>query len=185
MGRLKRDKDLPPVPWKSIMTSIPVMALIFAQIGHDWGFYIMVSDLPKYMADVLLYPIKSNGLLSSIPYLVMWIVSISSGFVGDFLIRKNIVGLTFSRKMFTTIAAIGPAIFIVLASYAGCNRLLVVLHFTIAMGLMGTYYPGMKVNPLDLSPNYAATLMAICNGIGAITGVLAPVIAGLMTPNVS
>ncbi len=23
------------------------------------------------------------------------------------------------------------------------------------MGFMGTFYPGMKVNPLDLSPNYA------------------------------
>lgn len=25
------------------------------------------------------------------------------------------------------------------------------------MGFMGTFYPGMKVNPLDLSPNYAGT----------------------------
>lgn len=57
--------------------------------------------------------------------------------------------------------------------------------FTFAMGLMGTFYPGMKVNPLDLSPNYAGTLMAITNGIGAITGIIAPYVVGVMTPNVS
>lgn len=57
------------------------------------------------------------------------------------------------------------------------------------MGTMGGFYPGkivndfvmrliiniisgMKVNPLDLSPNYAGSLMATTNGIGAITGIL-------------
>lgn len=50
---------------------------------------------------------------------------------------------------------------------------------------MGTFYPGMKVNPLDLSPNYAGSLMALTNGIGAMTGVAAPWMVGYMTPNVS
>lgn len=53
------------------------------------------------------------------------------------------------------------------------------------MGFMGTFYPGMKVNPLDLSPNYAGSIMAVTNGIGALTGVAAPSFVGLMTPNVS
>ena len=57
--------------------------------------------------------------------------------------------------------------------------------FTIAMGIMGTFYPGMKVNPLDLSPNYAGTLMAVTNGIGALTGILGPYLVGVLTPNVS
>ncbi|XP_037911071.1 putative inorganic phosphate cotransporter isoform X2 [Hermetia illucens] len=183
LGVLKRDRNLPPVPWKAIITSAPMLALICAQIGHDWGFFIMVTDLPKYMSDVLNFPIKENGLFSALPYAVMWIVSITTGFLGDWMITKNIMGITMSRKVFTTIAAIGPAVFTVLASYAGCSKTNSVVLFTIAMGLMGTFYPGMKVNPLDLSPNYAGTLMAIVNGIGAITGILAPYIVGVLTPN--
>lgn len=81
--------------------------------------------------------------------------------------------------------SVGPGIFIVAASYAGCDRGLVVALFTIAMGIMGTFYPGMKVNSLDLSPNYAGSLMALTNGIGAITGIVAPYVVGLMTPEVS
>lgn len=52
------------------------------------------------------------------------------------------------------------------------------------MGFMGTFYPGMKVNPLDLSPNYAGSLMAVTNGIGAVAGILAPSFVGYMTTNV-
>lgn len=79
------------------------------------------------------------------------------------------------------LAAIGPAIFIIAASYAECNRTVVVVMFVsyklllsiiqesinemaeyfqiFSMGFMGTFYPGMKVNPLDLSPNYAGKFL--------------------------
>lgn len=89
------------------------------------------------------------------------------------------------RFSFAFTAAVVPAVFIVLASYAECNRMLVVAYFTLAMGFMGTFYPGMKVNPLDLSPNYAGSLMAVTNGIGALAGICAPNFVGVMAPNVS
>ncbi|CAO1319250.1 unnamed protein product [Diamesa serratosioi] len=183
MGTLERDKTLPATPWKAILTSVPMMALVCAQIGHDFGFFIMVTDLPKYMSDVLKFAIKENGLYSSLPYACMWIVSITTGFLSDYIIKKKYINITNARKLFTTIASVGPAIFIVAASYAGCDRLVVVTLFTIAMGIMGTFYPGMKVNPLDLSPNYAGTLMAVTNGIGALTGILGPYLVGVLTPN--
>lgn len=79
----------------------------------------------------------------------------------------------------------GPGIFIIWASYAECDRIMVVVLFTITMGLMGTYYAGIMVNTLDLSPNYAGVLMAITNGVGVFTGFAAPYIVGVLTPNVS
>lgn len=53
------------------------------------------------------------------------------------------------------------------------------------MGCMGTFYSGLKVNNLDLAPNYAGVIMAITNGVGGINGILAPYIVGVLTPNVS
>ncbi|XP_017068030.2 sialin [Drosophila eugracilis] len=178
-----QDKNKPKTPFKAIFTNIPMWALISAQIGHDWGFYIMVSYLPKYMHDILRFSIKSNGLYSSLPYVTMWIMSLLSGCVADQMIKHNCMSTTNTRKIMTAVAAFGPAIFMIGASYAGCNRALVVTLFTIAMGLMGTYYAGMKLTPLDMSPNYAGTLMAITNGIGSFTGVVSPYLVGVMTPN--
>jgi len=40
-------------PWTAILTSWPVWALIIAEAGHDWGGFTIISDLPKYMSDVL------------------------------------------------------------------------------------------------------------------------------------
>lgn len=83
------------------------------------------------------------------------------------------------------LASIGPGIFIIIASYTGCNRMMAVAMFTIAMGLMGTYYCGMKVNALDLSSNFAGTLMAIVNGLGATSGIVTPYLVGALTQDVS
>lgn len=91
------------IPWRAILTSVPVWALVTAQIGHDWGFFTMVTDLPKYMSDVLKYNVGANGLWSSIPYIAMWIVSMLSGWLCDWLITNDIIGITFARKFFTTI----------------------------------------------------------------------------------
>lgn len=178
----KRKEPL-AVPWKAMFTSFPLWALVAAQIGHDWGFFTMVTDLPLFMSDILNFDVMENGIWSSVPYIVMWIVSMSSGALCDWLITKQYMGVTFARKFFTAIAAVGPGIFIVAASYAGNNEALVIALFTVAMGFMGTFYCGMKVNALDLAPNYAGTVMAIVNGIGAITGIITPYLVGLLTPD--
>lgn len=53
-----------------------------------------------------------------------------------------------------------------------------------SMGFIGFYYASMKVNSLDLSPNYAGSLIAFVNELGALTGIVAPTFVGLMTPDV-
>ncbi|XP_050310973.1 sialin-like [Anthonomus grandis grandis] len=173
------------IPWGAICTNMPVVALVFAQVGHDWGFYMMTTDLPKYMKGVLGYNVQKNGQMSSVPYIAMYIVSMGSGWLCDWIIKKNYISVTNARKLFTTIASVGPAIFLVLASYSGQNGALAVTMFSIAMGFMGAFYCGMKINALDLSPNYAATVMGIENTAGAVTGIITPYLAGVLTPHES
>lgn len=175
-------KKIPPTPWRHILTSSKVWTLVIAQVGHDWGLFTIVTDLPLYMNDILHFSIKSNGLLITLPYLAMWIVSLSSSVLADWLINTEKLSRTNVRKLLTTVGSTGPAVFIVGASYAGCNHGLAVTFFVLGMGLMGFYYPGMRVNILDLSPNYSGTLMGIVNGIGALSGIAAPYVVGALTP---
>ncbi|XP_058791949.1 putative inorganic phosphate cotransporter isoform X2 [Phymastichus coffea] len=173
----------PPVPWRRILRSAPLWALIAAQVGHDWGFFTMVTDLPKYMSSVLHFSIKDNGLYSSLPYLCMWFCSCLASWLADLAIGRGWMTTTSVRKWGTSVASVGPGLFVIAASYAGCDQTAVVVLMTVGMTLMGTFYPGMKVNALDLSPNYSGTLMAITNGIGAFTGILTPYIVGVLTPH--
>lgn len=185
MGRTSRKHDLPVAPVLDMFKNRAVIALIFAQIGHDWGFYVMSTYLPKYMDNVLKFNILKSGFFASLPSLSMWIISLSSGCLGDVLINRKVLSITFSRKMFTTFGKVAPGICMMGASYVGCNQIASVMLFTMMMGSMGTYYAGMKLNALDLSPNYSGTLMAIVNGIGSITGIVSPLVVGALTPNVS
>jgi len=57
-------QDLPSTPWISILTSWPVWALIIVEAGNDWGGFTIISDLPKYMSDVLHFSIMEVSLNS-------------------------------------------------------------------------------------------------------------------------
>lgn len=70
-----------------------------------------------------------------------------------------------------------------LASYAQCDKLMVIVYFTISIVFQGV--PGTSINPLDLSPNYAGILMGIGTTVGGMTGILAPYVVGVFTPHVS
>ncbi|XP_017300224.1 putative inorganic phosphate cotransporter isoform X3 [Diaphorina citri] len=188
IGCLARNKNLAPTPWRQMATSVPLIGLVLAQIGHDWighdwGLFMISADLPKYMKSVMKFSIAKNGVLSSLPFLLMWLTAIVAGWFSDYLVSKNIFSVTVIRKIFTTIASVGPASGVILASYAGCDQILVVTLFTVGMAFMGFFYPSLKVNALDLSPNYAGTLMAIVNGIGAISGIISPYLIGILVPN--
>ncbi|KAL3272432.1 hypothetical protein HHI36_013913 [Cryptolaemus montrouzieri] len=95
-------KDNRKIPWTAILTSVPIWALVAAQIGHDWGFFAMVTDLPIYLKEVLHFNVKQNGFLSSIPYIVMWIVSLVTAYICDMLITKKCMSISFARKFFST-----------------------------------------------------------------------------------
>lgn len=98
------DRDsLPSPPWLGILSNGPVWAAIAAQIGHDFGYYILVTDLPKYFHDVLNINTKENGFYASLPYLAMWICLIATGILADYLVSRNIIGLGLQRKLWTTI----------------------------------------------------------------------------------
>lgn len=117
---------------------------VCAQIGHGIGYFTVVTDLPKYMSDVLKFNVKQNGLYTSLPYLAMWITTMISSVISDYCIKNKYISITNSRKLFTTMSFTGPGIFLVLASFGGCNRILVVAFFTVAMALMGGYYSGKR-----------------------------------------
>lgn len=77
-----------------------------------------------------------------------------------------------------------PATFLVLASYNNCDEQYALIMFSIGLGFMGFYYPGLRVNAMDLSPNFAGTLMAIVNGSGILAGVVGFVYVAYITQNV-
>lgn len=78
---------------------------------------------------------------------------------------------------------VGLAICFIMASYSGCNRIQAVMFFTFASAFAGL--DNSRINNMDLSPNYAPTIIAIVNTCGSVMGIIAPLAVGLLTQNVS
>ncbi|KAJ8676242.1 hypothetical protein QAD02_012028 [Eretmocerus hayati] len=168
----------PPVPWKSIFSSLPFWAILIAHMGQNYGYETLMTELPTFMKQILHFDIKSNGTVSALPYLAMWIFSMLISHVADWMISSGRFNHTVTRKLVNAIGQFGPAIALVAASYTGCNQALTVALLTIGVGLNGGIYSGFKVNHLDISPRFAGVLMSFTNCLANLAGLLAPITAG-------
>jgi ACS family sodium-dependent inorganic phosphate cotransporter-like MFS transporter 5 len=169
---------MPPIPWKSIFTSMPFWAILVAHMGHNYGYETLMTELPTYLKQVLHYDLKKSGWTSALPYLAMWIWSMIISHVADWMLNKKSWSLTLVRKLLNSIGQFSPAIALITMSFTGCNDILTVAILTIGVGLNGSIYSGFKINHLDISPRFAGILMSFTNCLANLCGLLAPIAAG-------
>lgn len=180
---VEQSKEKVPVPWKRLVLSPIVYAVILAQIGHDYIILTMVTNLPKYMKDVLRFNVKMNGFLSSLPFISVFVSTLLSGYVCDCITKRNWVSMINMRRLQTIISAMGPATCIVMVGYVGCRRYWAVGLFTFGMFLMGPFYCGTKVTAIDITVHFSGMIMAIMNGVGSIMGAVGPSIIAAVAKN--
>ncbi|XP_029674847.1 putative inorganic phosphate cotransporter [Formica exsecta] len=173
--------EKPSTPWISVLKSPPVWALLATQCAQSWGFWMLLTEIPSYMASIMRFDIKKNGLMTALPYLTAWIVSFPISYVSDLCIRKNIVTTQMSRKICNTIGQWTPAIALIGLGYTRQDQPeLAISILVIAVSSNIAAFCGHNVNHMDLSPNFAGTLMGLTNAIASICSILAPLIAGVI-----
>lgn len=116
------------------------------QMAQNYGYEFLMTELPTYMRQILRFSIKENGILSSVPYLGMWISSLLLSLIADWLISNKKFSITTTRKILNTIGQFGPAVCLFFVSYTGCNRILTVFLLTIGISMNGGIYSGFKVS---------------------------------------
>lgn len=157
--------------------------MICAKIGAGWGWTTIITDMPKYMSNVLNFSARDNGYVSSIPCVALLISSVIFSWIADKVIAKKLASITLVRKVGCLASSLGTAIFFVAAAHAGRDALLVVIFQCIGGIFLGGLSCSVMINSLDLSPNYASAIMGLGNGISVIGASLSPYVVGLLTPN--
>lgn len=168
------------VPWKSILTCVPVWAVLVTQCGISWLFYTQLTEMPTYMKNILQFDITQNSMLSALPYITAWLFAIGFSHAADWLIAKGFLSVVSSYKMFNSLGAVVPAVGLVAVGWFGCDRLAIVLLLAITGGFGGATYAGNQMNHITLSPHYAGTLYGITNAAANVCGFLAPYAVGLL-----
>ena len=86
-----------------------------------------------------------NGLVSALPYLLLWLFSMPWSWFSDWLIVSGKLSRTNVRKISTIVGMIGPAIGLLLLAFAGCDHTMPVIFLCIACGTNGALYSGYQV----------------------------------------
>jgi len=168
--------EKPPVPWRRLLSSPPVWALLINHFCSNWVLYMLLAWLPSYFRGQLGLSIASAGLYSAAPWLTMFIVGILAGWLADGMVKRG-VGLTAVRKIMQTIGLVGSAIFMLLARDVDSAGVAVLLMCG-ALGAAAFTWSGFVPNHLDIAPRYADVLMGITNTAGTIPGIIGVALTG-------
>ncbi|KAK9504843.1 hypothetical protein O3M35_009022 [Rhynocoris fuscipes] len=168
------------VPWMSILTSPPAWAIGITTFGRIWVHYTFIIPGPLYMKTVLGFNIQKNGLLSGAPFLLSYLSSVVFCYVADLLVTKNILGLTAVRKIFTALSQVVPGLLVLLIGYLGCNIILILVTWFIAVTLITASYAGAMANIVDIGPNFAGPILAFAQTIHMSASFVSPLVAGAL-----
>ena len=176
-----------PVPWRSIWTSLPFIGLLFSGIGNAWGLSTLINYTPTYMQKVQGVDLKTNGLISSLPFGARWIGAILCSFIADIMLKGPVISTTNVRRIFSIFAFIGPAIALCMVAFAPDSLQGSITYITIVL-CVGTFFNGaicacVLCTYIEIAPNFAGTLLGIGNTSDSIVTFIAPIVIGQVLDN--
>lgn len=167
------------IPWKQILTSLPMSAVIAGSFCRNWIFSLLITELPKYFQDSYGLPIAEIGWIAALPDVFMTIVVILAGALIEKLIKSKTITTTFGRKFSECFGfGIEAGCFIGLGFVTDTKIACIVLCIGVAFS--GFAISGYQVNPLDLAPQYASILTGLSR-LGSIGAILSTSIAAYIS----
>uniref|UniRef100_A0A6P7H5H3 Inorganic phosphate cotransporter n=1 Tax=Diabrotica virgifera virgifera TaxID=50390 RepID=A0A6P7H5H3_DIAVI len=131
-----------------------VWGLLAGQLSHNFIFFTLLTDLPKYLKEILKMNVRANATTTALPFLALWVANIFFAYVADFVTNRNLLSLVVARKLYTSFACIVPSLLLILMVYVGCSRVAAQVLVTVAFFLVGPFFSGMKVNVNDITIHY-------------------------------
>ncbi|KAI1305177.1 putative inorganic phosphate cotransporter [Halotydeus destructor] len=173
-----RTKELVPVPWKSILTTPSVWALIFAHFSTAWQSLMQDSKIPTYMSDVLRVSSTANGILNALLYLATCTTTAIGGPLSEWLISSERLSRSNTRKLFLGVCCLGTAACLTLVTTVGCHQWAVVVLLILSQLCIGLNSGGTHPVASEMTRHFPSTLFALSNTFAMSTGFLAPYFVG-------
>ncbi|KAK3883936.1 hypothetical protein Pcinc_011758 [Petrolisthes cinctipes] len=169
------------VPWRSIFTSVPVWAVCVHSWGNNWGITFFFVQLPTYMRNVLGFSIKSNGVLSALPFISRYVGAIVWSTLCDFATSRNYISIFASRKIACAFSMFVPSVVLLWLAYSGCEWQRAVTLFCVGLFFNGAVTISSMTNHTDLSPNFSGTLFGVDNSLASLASFVLPMVVGVLT----
>ncbi|KAF5291403.1 hypothetical protein FQR65_LT01713 [Abscondita terminalis] len=169
------------VPWRQLLTSLHVWAIVITHTCSVFGYFTLVNQLPTFMNDVYRVSIKKNGFLSSFPYFGKYVMAVVSSWLADYLRKSNKYSTTVIRKAFTLFGVFVPAIFMAIQAIWHINVNFSIAIFTLTLFFNGGVVGGYFSNGLDIAPNFSGTIMGMANTFSSLGGWISAAAVAIIT----
>ena len=172
------DEDWKKIPWRKIILSMPFWAFMVAHFCSNWCLYTAMVSSPTYFKDVLHIPPTLNGIVNSLPYIVVFFSCLGSGIAADWL--RKFTSTRNVRIFYYCGGSISAGVFLIALSFAKCDLVLVVFCLCVAVGSNGIAQNGWIVNHIDIAPRYAGMIISVSNTTASLAGVISPLLTGFV-----
>ncbi len=170
------DESAPPPPWGSLLTNMPVWAIIVAHFCNNWSLYVLLSWLPTYVNKGLGVDYAAVGVFAMIPHIASFFFLNIAGNIADRLIRSGMT-VTRVRKLMQTIGFGGIATSLLLVTEV--DSAIAAIGIMACGSALGAFVTGgFSVNHMDVAPKHAGTLMGLTNTAGTIPGIIGVGVSG-------
>ncbi|XP_048254969.1 vesicular glutamate transporter 3-like isoform X1 [Haliotis rufescens] len=169
------DGEADIIPWRGILTSLPVYAIIVGAFCRNWISAVLLTQQPQYFKDVYHMTTAKIGFLSAVPHVLMTMVVIPGGFLVDNVISRGICSITVARRLSETLGFGLEAASLMAIAFVGDWKKAFGL-FCAGVGFSGFAISGYQVNPLDLAPKYASVVTGLSR-LGMLGSILSTLIA--------
>lgn len=166
------------VPWLKLLTNRNILGLFVAKFGANYLYFMFLTWIPSYLVMERGFSILEMGFYASLPFVVAFITQPLTGFVSDFIIRRGF-SKTLARKGVLVIAQALSATIIAVAFVD--DPMIAILILTVNIAAASTIGGMMQTMASEIAPfGMAATVTGAMNTVGAIAGVLAPTLTGII-----
>ncbi|MFW6093954.1 MAG: ACS family MFS transporter [Pseudomonadota bacterium] len=166
------------VPWKALLSSSAVWAIIVAHFCNNWSLYVLLSWLPTFVNEGLGVDYADVGWVTMIPHLASFLFLNVAGNIADRMISSGMdVGRV--RKLMQTIGFGGIATTLLIVGEVETAWMAITV-MTVGTALAAFVTGGFAVNHMDVAPKHAGTLMGITNTAGTVPGIIGVYVSGVI-----
>lgn len=167
-----------PVPWKQLLTNRCTLGIFLTKFCGDYLYYMFLTWVPSYLVMERGFSILKMGIYASLPFLTAFIVQPIAGYLSDWLVKRG-TSLTVARKGVLVTAQLCASSIMAVGFVEDPIVAVAILTLNVAAastigGMMFTLVT--EVSP----PGMTGTVTGSMNTVGAIAGILAPTITGII-----
>lgn len=171
---------VPPAGWFDLPRWMyPQLAsLAWCHVCINWGFFILQSWLPVYLASELGFSLGGSGVASALPWFLTAAFSFGSGQVADRMIARGTERWRV-RRLMMNVATVGPCAALI-ALPAAQSAFATVACLAAMLCTQTVSIAGYHSYLQDVLPARAGAFLGITNTLGVAAGIAANLLTGYM-----